>query len=999
MRTTLSTILAFGLVFGLLAPQVLAQNPTGTLTGSVTDEQGAGLPGVTVTATSPNLQGERMTVTGTNGGYRVGTMPPGEYRVTYELEGFATKVRTVKVSAAQTSSSDIEMSIAEVVEEIVVTSNVETISETNTVASTYTGEEVDELPIARTIYETVQLAPGVHSTAVGSNRNITINGAMSFENVWMVNGVVINENLRGQSLPLFIEDAVSETTVQTGGVSAEYGRFTGGVINVVTKSGGNEFSGSLRVSLNNDDWESKTPLSGDRIDDINQTYEATLGGPFWKDKIWFFASYRDKALTDTDQTDTTLITFPSNDDETRKEGKLTVTPHPSHQIQASYLELERTRTNRGFGPVRQIDLDSYSPNRTDPQEISSINYTGILSSSFFVEAQYSEREYAIAVGAGGPSGDLINGTFIRSRGGTAGRVQYNAPFFCGDCETEIRNNENTLVKGSYFLTSDNAGSHDIAFGYDTFTDIRFSVNHQSGSDFQIWSNDLVITGDANNTIYPVIDSSAGWIVWWPPINLDIAVPTDFVTNSFYVNDSWQLNDKWSFNIGVRYDENDGVDSGGATTVNDSKISPRLGFSYDVKGDGDLVINGSYGTYVAAIANTRADDTSQGGALSGMGFFYGGPAINTDANCRNNFVGCTDTDTALNTIFDWYFANGGTDDVTVARNNLSNLPNLIFTCFPGVTNVIPDTLKSPAAEEITIGVNKRLGSKGLIRADVVFREWEDFYSNVTDINSPFQPAAEAAGADVLLVGNFGEPPLKRDYIGVNFMGRYRFGDKFTLSGTYTWSELEGNINGETSGSGPVPSSPNAFPEYKDTAWNSPVGKLLADQTHKLRLWGIYDVIQNDHHSLSLSIMQNFFSGQPYSASGLINNQSFVTNDPGYFDPPDNVTYFFSPRGAFETDDITRTDLGLNYSFRWNAFGKSIEVFVQPEVINLFNEDGIEIVDSDIDTEDDSNLALFNPFTETPVEGVHWVKGVDFGQPTDEDDYQQPRIYRVSIGFRF
>ena len=998
MRTTLWT-LAFVL---LLAPVALAQNPTGTLTGTVTDDSGAGLPGVTVTATSPALAGERIAQTGANGGYRIGTMPAGEYRVTYELEGFATKVRTIKISAAQTSKSDIDMQIAEVVEEIVVTSNVETISETNTVASTYTGSEVEELPVARTIYQTVQLAPGVHNTAVGGNRNISINGAMSFENVWMINGVVINENVRGQSLPLFVEDAVSETTVQTAGVSAEYGRFTGGVVNVITKSGGNELSGSIRVNLNNDDWESQTPLSSERNDDITETYEATLGGPFWKDKIWFFASYRDKELADTGTTAApTLAVFPSDDLETRLEGKLTITPHPSHQIQGSYLELERTRTNTGFGPVDQIDFESFSPNRTDPQEITAVNYTGILTPSFFVEAQYSEREYAIGVGSGGPSGDLINGTFIRSQGGNAGRVQYASPFFCGDCETEVRNNDNTLIKGSYFLTSESAGSHDIAFGYDTFTDIRFSVNHQTGSDFQVWSNDLVIDGPNRNEIYPVLSSDGiPWIVWWPPDNLDVAGPTDFVTNSFYVNDSWQLNDKWSFNIGVRYDENDGVDSGGAQTVDDSKVSPRLGFSYDVKGDGDLVINGSYGTYVAAIANTRADDASQGGQLAGLGFFYTGPSINLNCQAGTGGAGCVDTDTALNTIFDWYFANGGTDDIDVARNNLSQLPNLIFSCFPGVTTVVPGTLKSPAAEELTVGVTKRLGSKGLFRADVIYREWEDFYSNRTDINSEFQPAAVAAGADVELVGNFGEDKLEREYIGVNVMGRYRFGDKFTLAGTYTWSELEGNINGETAGSGPVPLSPNAFPEYKDFPQNLPSGPLLADQTHKFRIWGIYDVINNENHALSVSLLQNYFSGQPYSAAGDINNLDFVTNDPGYFDPPDTVDYFFSARGAFETDDITRTDLGLNYSFRWNAFGKSMEVFIQPEVINLFNEDGIEIVNSSVETENnDSDLSQFNPFTETPVEGVHWNKGVNFGQPLDEDDYQQPRIYRVSVGFRF
>ena len=985
----------------LLASQVLAQNPTASLKGRVSDDGGGGLPGVSVVATSPNLQGERRTTTGNNGDYKLAFMPPGEYRVAYELEGFATKVRTIRLSAAQSSTSDISMEIAEVVEEIIVTANLDTISDGTTAVSTYSTDEVEKLPIQRDLESAVNLAPGVHNTAVGDNRNISINGAMSFENVFMVNGVVVNENVRGQSLPLFVEDAIQETSVTTSGVSAEYGRFTGGVVNVLTKSGGNEFSGSVRVNFENDDWESETPLSNARIDDVNQIYEATLGGPIWQDKIWFFGSFRDQAETGTDQTDTTNLTVPTTDDETRVEGKVTVTPHPSHQIQGSFLDLERTRSGIGFNSVRKVDLASFNPNRLDPQEIKSVNYTGILTPSLFLEAQYSEREFQLGIGSGGPQGDLINGTFIRSRGGDAGRVQYNSPQFCGDCETEERGNDNSLIKGSYFLTTDTAGTHDIAFGYDTFSDIRFSVNHQSGSDFQVWGDTILLTGDANNTIYPVLAGGNSWLVWWPVANLDIAAPTDFTTNSFYVNDSWQLNDKWSFNIGVRYDENDGTDSGGAVTVDDSKVSPRLGFSYDVKGDGDLIINGSYGTYVAAIANTRADSTSQGGQLAGFAFSYDGPQINVDCEA-NGFVGCTSTEDALNTIFDWYFANGGTDDLDVAQANIANLPNLIFSCIPGVTNVVPDTLRSPAAEEITIGATKRLGSKGLVRADVIFREWEDFYSNRTEIGNNVPDLA----TDVTLVGNFGEPPLERDYLGINLSGRFRLSDRFSISGNYTWSELEGNINGETSGSGPTTTSPAAFPEYKDPRWNVPVGALLGDQEHKLRVWGIYDVLENERHSLSVSLLQNFFSGTPYSASGTIDTRSFV-NNPGYLSPPANVTYFFSDRGAFKSDDISRTDISLNYAFQWNAFGKSMEIFIQPEIINIFNEDGVEIPGTDINTEDNTGdnscsggpCQLFNPFTETPIEGVHWSRGTNFGQATEEDDFQEPRLFRLSVGFRF
>ena len=137
----ITRVTLFCLVAALMvAPQLWAQNPTGTLTGTVVDNSGAALPGVTVTATSPNLQGQRSTQTGGNGGYKLAFLPPGVYSITYELEGFKTAVKEVKISAAQTSVADVAMELGVVSEEIVVVGQQGNISETNTGASTVTGK-------------------------------------------------------------------------------------------------------------------------------------------------------------------------------------------------------------------------------------------------------------------------------------------------------------------------------------------------------------------------------------------------------------------------------------------------------------------------------------------------------------------------------------------------------------------------------------------------------------------------------------------------------------------------------------------------------------------------------------------------------------------------------------------------------------------------------------------------------------------------------------------
>ena len=184
----------------------------------------------------------------------------------------------MKISAAQTSVADVSMELGVVSEEIVVVGQQGNISETNTGASTVTGSEIDKLAINRDVVSAVNLSAGVSDTGFGSSASPSIAGAATFENLWLINGVEINENIRGDVLPLFIEDAIQETTTAVSSVSAEYGRFTGGVVNAITKSGGNQWEGSLRTSFTNKTWEAKTPLSAEPISKINETYEGTLGG-------------------------------------------------------------------------------------------------------------------------------------------------------------------------------------------------------------------------------------------------------------------------------------------------------------------------------------------------------------------------------------------------------------------------------------------------------------------------------------------------------------------------------------------------------------------------------------------------------------------------------------------------------------------------------------------------------------------------------------------------
>ncbi len=408
----------------LVALPVVAQMPTGTASGRVVDNEGKPLPGVTVTARSPFLQGVRTAVTSVNGDFMFPYLPPGDYTFTFELSGFQTVEANVKISAGQTQRIDAQMPLAALAEEIVVTGRFETIAPTGQVATTFDKDLLEKLPVARTVAAAALLSPGVANT--GPSGNITMQGALSFENLWLVNGVVVNENIRGQALPLYIEDAVQETTVSTAGISAEYGRFSGGVVTALTKSGGNEFSGSFRTSLTNQRWEEKTPLTVSLVDDINQIYEATLGGRILRDRLWFFLAGRDRSTASSSQTALTRITYPTKDDETRYEGKLTFAITPEHRVVGSYIERTTDQVNNWFGTI--MDTASLY-DRSMPEKLIAANYSGAFSANLFGELQYSKREFAF-VGSGSKYRDEIYGTLLVDV--STGR-RFWSPTFCGVC--------------------------------------------------------------------------------------------------------------------------------------------------------------------------------------------------------------------------------------------------------------------------------------------------------------------------------------------------------------------------------------------------------------------------------------------------------------------------------------------------------------------------------------------------------------------------------------
>ena len=1003
--------LLLAVAFFALAVAATAQTTNGTISGHIVDAQGLALPGVTVSASSPNLQGIRTAVTSENGDYTLSLLPSGLYTVSFELSGFQRVQKTVAVAPTQNLPLDSTLGPAAVSETVnVVGRAADVLMQTAQVATNFSQDLIALLPTNRDINATLLQAPSVHATGPGGNYSIS--GSMSFESLFLVNGVTVNENLRGQAENLYVEDAIQETTVASGGISAEYGRFTGGIVNVVTKSGGNLFSGSFRDTINNDNWRQLVPKqTGDTFANDSQidlkvpTYEYTFGGPAAKDKLWFFVAGRTQNQQSNRQLVTTNIPYVFTNESKRFEEKVTYSVNANHRFQGAFTNIRANQLNNTFNTGLSMDLNSLE-NRHLPEDLFTINYNGILSPTLFVEGRYSQRHLSFQ-GSGSQFTDLTHGTLLLD---SAGRRYWSATF-CGVCAPETRDNRDVFVKGSYFLSEKGHGSHNMAFGYDNFSDLRFADNHQSGSDYRIINAPAILRG---TDLFPQFTTAANTQIRWQPIFVS-SVGTNFRTHSLFYQDNWRVNGRLTANLGLRWDKNSGLNGAGDLVAKTSALSPRFGIVWDPVGNGQWSVTGSVAKYVDSILNTIADSTSAGGNADTYTFRYNGPAINGDPNGP-----LVTSDVALQQLFTWFNANGG-----------ANLPLIGVPTVRGVTPQVQGSLEAPSVWEYSGGVNRQIGSRASIRADVTYRKWGNFYVLQTNIGTgkaidtrSFAPASvRGRQYDLTRVTNDTTGALERRYTGLTLSGTYRFASRADFGGNYTLSRLWGNVDGETFNNGPISDASAQYPEYKRASWNFPVADLLNDQRHRSRLWVNYGVPMVPGN-LTVSLLETIESGVPYNGSNQngtangVNAAAFVAN-PGYLTPPDgaSTTYYFTARDAFRTEGQRRTDASVSYSFGVGRGARKAELFIQGQVINLFNQfqlcgcgasvfsNGGASQNQFLDTTVRTNVSnptlysAFNPYTTTPVQGANWDYGPAFGHAASRFAYTSPRMYRVTFGVRF
>jgi hypothetical protein len=352
----------------------------------------------------------------------------------------------------------------------------------------------------------------------------------------------------------------------------------------------------------------------------------------------------------------------------------------------------------------------------------------------------------------------------------------------------------------------------------------------------------------------------------------------------------------------------------------------------------------------------------------------------------------------------------------------------FIVLPGVNQQIITPLKSPNANEYTLGIGGTAGSNFVYRVDAVRREYGDFYALERNLNTGF--VSDALGNQYNLGVFVNSNVVSRNYTALNTSLSYRVGS-LTLGGNWTWSHTLGNFIGENAGGGPAASGLLNYPEYAQASWSAPKGDLSQDERHRIRVYASYDLMLGPV-TLTPGLLHAMDTGTPYGAAGTIATRPYVNlscSTPGidqnhcYLAPPASVTYYFTSRDAYRTPTVNRTDLSLNIAGKIGP----VEVFVQPQVYNLFNNHAVTFSNNPTAlntsvstgttlTPNSHGLVRFNPFTTTPIEcpqgdskaqcaalGANYQLSSTFGQPVTGSSaapsFQIPRQWLITFGARF
>ncbi len=938
----LSVVVGALLIATLAAGPLAAQSGAGEIEGTVVDADGAVLPGVAVAATNDATGISRSATSGGDGSYQLFAVPIGSYTVTYTLDGFSEVIQqNVTVNVARTTTIDVTMQLATVEETITVTSAPPLINQSPAVGTVVTQNEIDNLPMnGRQFANLGVLAPGT-TLAYNSDPTkpgqltVNLNGGNGRNVNYVIDGGDNTDDTIGGALQNFNLEAVEEFNIQTMQYKAEFGRSSGGVLSVVTKTGSNELNGSVWGYFRDDSLNSKTET--ERLAGVPKgTYEReqygfAIGGPFVKDRAHWFGTY-EKTERTTDYTvftdgffptfDGTVVGLPFEDELVTAKGTIDLNAENYLQVRYGY---QKNDDKYGASPLTAPDgLGTLS------NEYESVlgGWTSQLSSTMLNEFLYQYTSFDNTISADS----------------SAPLIYYPSGFHTGQNlnTPQSTHQRKRQYRDDFTWTMDLGGRrHDWKAG------VNYIDEPSLGGDFT--------TGTAGQ--YTALNDELG-----SPI-IDIQVTDGFLGDetpveqlNVYLQDDFYVNDRLTLNLGLRYDQWTGFDLDqranpmyqilhdqrtytedylvdffdfdGVLDEDDDNFAPRLGFTYDLKGDGRHLVRGGYGTYFD-FPYTNATILFPAFAVQSL---YGLVYLNHDDNGIRNPDGS-------------FFQPGQ----PLPPNQLPN-PEL----GDGGPEIASPTLATPYSDQTSLGYSWQVNDWLGLNFEVVSIDYHDlpyrFRFNVID------PATgqRRFGDDLSSFPRMWMGNGRATYEGFNVGGRIRQQD-FELQGFYTYSEAEGNtlagadefrITGAE-----YQADVGGTRNRRDVSCNplNPLdsrcfGPLYTDAEHRITLGGLY----RGPWDLVFSGMLRYRSALPYNEHGncdlngdgdILDLGDGVTPCPQTFDEDGNplplvippaVPHVNSGRGF----DFTQLDLRVSKEF---DIGEDFGVEVIVDAFNVFNDE--------------------------------------------------------------
>lgn len=605
--------IALGACIAATTPVVFAQSATGSVSGRAD-------AGARITITNPATGFSRSVTASSDGSYRLPLLPPGQYFVQAE-DGASVPVTvalgnatTVNLSTDATTLAAVEVVGSRVVNAVDVTS---TESATN-----ITAQEIERIPVERDVSSVATLAPGVGRGSAGFG-GISFGGSSVAENAFYVNGLNVTDfyNRVGFSEAPF--DFYEEFQVKTGGYSVEFGRTTGGVVNALAKSGTNEFQYGTKLVWGPRDWEASARdsyLDGERyITRSRDTTDSTrlnlwASGPIVKDRLFFYAMYEGRRV-EPEYTNTAGTSFNTGESDDGFWGT-TLDWQITENNRLSFMAFSNSARTDTTTYLYDFDTDDVGEELSTAYAESggrnwALTWTSYLTDRLSMKVMHGLNERNSVSG----SPNDVDCNFVTR---AAGVPDPGLPLGCTTNSTIYdRNDEREQTRADFEWI---LGDHLLRFGLDreaNTSNLDQAYSGPGGLQYNVYT----ATPGTQNSNCGGFLVPAGYSACIRAREYAIFGEFESTNQAFYIEDNWSVTDTFLLNLGLRYEEFDNKDGEGRTYIEMGDMwAPRVGFSWDLRGDGRAKFFGNAGRYYLPVANVI--NIKQGGALLDARNYYG-----------------------------------------------------------------------------------------------------------------------------------------------------------------------------------------------------------------------------------------------------------------------------------------------------------------------------------------------------------------------------------------